>query len=33
MVIGINLVFAGLRLVYWGLGGSEKRRAIREKRN
>jgi hypothetical protein len=33
MVIGINLVFAGLRLVYWGLGGSEKRRAIREKHN
>ena len=30
MVVGINLVFAGLRLVYWGKGGPEKRRAIRE---
>ena len=31
MVIGVNLVFAGLRLVYWGKGGVEKRRAVREK--
>ena len=27
MVVGINLVFAGLRMVYWGKGGTEKRRA------
>jgi hypothetical protein len=33
MVIGVNLVFAGLRLVYWGKGGSEKRRAMREKQS
>jgi hypothetical protein len=33
MVVGVNLVFAGLRLVYWGKGGSEKRRAVREKQN
>ncbi len=31
MVIGVNLAFAGLRLVYWGKGGQEKRRAVREK--
>lgn len=31
MIVGVNLVFAGLRLVYWGKGGSEKRRAVREK--
>jgi hypothetical protein len=31
MVLGINLVFAGLRVVYWGKGGSEKRRAQQEK--
>jgi hypothetical protein len=31
MVVGINLVFAGLRLVYWGKGGTEKRRSKREK--
>jgi hypothetical protein len=31
MVVGVNLVFGGLRLVYWGKGGSEKRRAVREK--
>jgi len=31
MVIGVNLVFAGLRLVYWGKGGAEKRRAVRDK--
>lgn len=29
-IIGINLVFAGLRLIYWGAGGSEKRRSARE---
>jgi hypothetical protein len=33
MVIGVNLVFGGLRLVYWGKGGSEKRRAVREKQS
>src|SRR5579859_3467225 len=31
VVIGINLVFAGLRLIYWGKGGQEKRRAARQK--
>ena len=31
MIIGINLIFAGLRLVYWGKGGTEKRRAERTK--
>jgi hypothetical protein len=31
MVIGINLIFAGLRLVYWGKGGTEKRRAARDR--
>jgi hypothetical protein len=30
LVVGINLLFAGLRLVYWGKGGTEKRRAQRE---
>jgi hypothetical protein len=30
-VIGVNLILAGLRLVYWGKGGQEKRRAVREK--
>jgi hypothetical protein len=30
LVIGINLVFAGLRLVYWGAGGREERRSTRE---
>jgi hypothetical protein len=29
MVLGLNLVFAGLRVVYWGKGGSEKRHAQR----
>lgn len=29
MVIGLNLIFAGLRLIYWGKGGQEKRRAAR----
>ncbi len=27
LIIGLNLVFAGLRLVYWGVAGSEKRRS------
>ena len=31
IVVGMNLVFAGLRIIYWGKGGSEKRRAVREK--
>ena len=31
MVVGVNLVFGGLRLVYWGKGGSEKRRAVSQK--
>ena len=31
MIVGINLVFAGLRLVYWGAGGFEKRRSTRER--
>ena len=30
-VIGLNLIFAGLRLIYWGKGGQEKRRATRGK--
>jgi hypothetical protein len=30
MIVRINLVFAGLRVVYWGAGGVEKRRATRE---
>jgi hypothetical protein len=30
VILGINLVFAGLRLVYWGAGGSEQRRSARE---
>ncbi|MBZ5531218.1 MAG: hypothetical protein LAO20_07290 [Acidobacteriia bacterium] len=30
MIVGINLVFAGLRMVYWGKGGLEKRRSTRE---
>ena len=29
MIVGFNLVFGGLRLVYWGLGGSEKRCSAR----
>jgi len=33
LIIGMNLVFAGLRLIYWGKGGSEKRRSVREKAN
>src|ERR1051325_10781581 len=31
MVVGLNLIFAGLRLIYWGKGGTERRRAAREK--
>jgi hypothetical protein len=31
MVVGLNLIFAGLRLIYWGKGGQEKRRAARGK--
>ena len=27
MVIGVNMVLAGLRLLYWGKGGTEKRKA------
>ncbi|HEU4414591.1 MAG TPA: hypothetical protein VFT65_07380 [Candidatus Angelobacter sp.] len=30
LVVGVNLVFAGLRLVYWGEGGIERRRTLRE---
>lgn len=30
MIIGINMIFAGLRLVYWGKGGTEKRRTVRQ---
>ena len=30
VIVGINLVFAGLRMIYWGKGGSEKRRSVRE---
>jgi hypothetical protein len=26
-IVGLNLVFAGLRLIYWGTGGKEKRRS------
>jgi hypothetical protein len=29
VIVGINLVFAGLRLVNWGTGGVEKRRSTR----
>ena len=29
MVVGLNMVFAGLRVVYWGKGGTEKRKAKR----
>ena len=29
LIVGLNLVFAGLRLIYWGKGGSEKRRSHR----
>jgi hypothetical protein len=30
LIIGINLLFAGLRLFYWGAGSSEKRQSNRE---
>lgn len=33
LVVGINLVFAGLRLVYWGTGGIERRQAARDKQS
>jgi hypothetical protein len=29
-VIGINMIFVGLRLIYWGAGGSAKRQAARK---
>lgn len=29
MIVGFNLVFAGLRMVHWGVGGVEKRRSAR----
>jgi hypothetical protein len=32
MVVGVNLVFGGLRLVYWGAGSAEKRRSQQEKK-
>lgn len=31
MIVGVNLVFGGLRMVYWSAGGTEKRRSVREK--
>ena len=30
MIVGFNLLFGGLRLVYWGAGSPEKRRSVRE---
>jgi len=33
LVVGLNLLFGGLRLIYWGKGGTEKRRAVREKQS
>ncbi|HJX83706.1 MAG TPA: hypothetical protein VJ723_05130 [Candidatus Angelobacter sp.] len=30
MIVGLNLIFGGLRLVYWGTKGVEKRRSTRE---
>jgi hypothetical protein len=30
LIVGLNLLFAGLRLIYWGSAGQEKRRAQRE---
>src|SRR5262249_48068404 len=27
MIVGINMILAGLRLVYWGKGGSERRKS------
>jgi len=32
VVIGINLIFAGLRMVYWGQGGIEKRGSSRKEK-
>jgi hypothetical protein len=29
LILGLNLLFAGLRLLYWGAGGSERRRATK----
>ena len=29
MIVGLNMIFAGLRLIYWGKGGSEKLKAKR----
>jgi hypothetical protein len=31
LILGLNLLFAAARLIWWGLGGSEKRRATRER--
>jgi hypothetical protein len=31
LIIGLNLVFTGLRLIWWGTGGSEKRHATRDR--
>jgi hypothetical protein len=31
MIVGFNLVFAGLRMAYWGVGGVEKRRSTRSR--
>jgi hypothetical protein len=33
LVVGLNLLSGGLRLIYWGKGGIEKRRSVREKAN
>jgi hypothetical protein len=30
LVVGVNLLFGGLRLVYWGKGGIEKRQSVRK---
>ncbi len=29
LIVGVNLLFGGLRLVYWGKGGTEKRRSMK----
>lgn len=31
LVVGLNLFFGGLRMIYWGKGGAEKRRATKSK--
>ncbi|HWS18421.1 MAG TPA: hypothetical protein VN223_10405 [Candidatus Elarobacter sp.] len=31
MIVGVNLVFGGLRMVYWNAGGTEKRRSVLKK--